>query len=150
MSEPRCRTFLALIPNIRHNNLKVLAKGLAPRLKRIQGIPPPDTENPPQEINVKKRAKLGVAKLTAATRARATRPVKKTGMMLKERIEMDEQSQEWTEGTGPGGELEGGWEEGPFLHDVVDIEAIAGCASSTFLRCVAKRYVKARSSFCTP
>lgn len=142
MSEPRCRTFPALIPNIRHNNLRVLAKGLAPRLKRIQGISQPDTEKEAREINVKNRAKIG---LTTAACARETRPARKTGMVMLERIKVGEQSQEWTEGTGPGRELEGGWEEGPFFR-VVDIEAIAGSASSAFRRCVAQRHIKAGSS----
>lgn len=148
MSEPRCRVFLALLPNIRHNRLRALARHLSQRVKRLQGIPPPE---PPAQP--KKRA------TAAATRARAreeaaaqmerdhallwqqgenTAAVVETAGEKKKREEDEEAARRRAE------VMDDGWREGPlfrFLGGGVDdddddmvLGLLAGCSISTFRR----------------
>lgn len=146
MSEARCRAFLALLGNIRHNSLVTLASGLSPRLKRLYGIAPPDPEKEAKDEAAREKARLGPVALAAAARARALR-------IASEKARKD---QEIKSGVGAEADVrpstgieddakreqerwrarlwECGWKEGAFFEDLGDIDALAGCLSSTLRR----------------
>lgn len=139
MSEPRCRVFLALLPNIRHNTLKALGEHLSQRVKRLQGIPPPDFS-----AGAPKRVTAGAA--ARARAAAAARQREGTGgppLMRWERdaamARMDEEKKEQAEAEEAARRakiLDDGWKEGPFLHGLGDdlVGVLAGCSVSTFRR----------------
>lgn len=121
MSEPRCRVFLALLPNIRHNCLKALGGHLSQRVKSLQGIPPPDFSSG------------GAPKKTGAAAARARHwqrgaPARKTEEERK--AEDDEEVRRRAR------VLDDGWKEGPFFGDLDRdfVGLLAGCSVSTFRR----------------
>eukprot|EP00903_Cladosiphon_okamuranus_P011517 g10844.t2 len=119
MSEPRCRVFLALLPNIRHNCLKALGAHLSQRVKRLQGIPPPDFSPLPR--------KKGAAADRARHWTRGASAVK---------TEEERKAEEDEEATRRARVLDDGWKGGPFFqglnHDFVGV--VAGCSASTFRR----------------
>ncbi|CAN0200791.1 unnamed protein product, partial [Ectocarpus sp. 12 AP-2014] len=139
MSEPRCRVFLALLPNIRHNTLKALGEHLSQRVKHLQGIPLPDFS-----AGAPKRVTAGAA--ARARAAAAARQREGTGgppLMRWERdaamARMDEERKEQAEAEEAARRakiLDDGWKGGPFLdglgNDIVGV--LAGCSASTFRR----------------
>lgn len=142
MSEARCRAFLALVPNIRHNSLKALAKGLAPRVKRLQGVPPPDPAKEAKKEAAREKARLGPAGYAAAAAARARRDAREReaakqggrgqaqgGTDSKTREEKKENDMERQRRE----ILDAGWREGNFF-DGLDVEILAGCSIATFRR----------------
>eukprot|EP00752_Nemacystus_decipiens_P009815 g8759.t1 len=119
MSEPRCRVFLALLPNIRHNCLRSLGDRLSQRVKRLQGIPPPDFSGGAPK------------KGAAAARARySQRGAKAMKTDEQRRAEEDEEAKRRAR------LLDDGWKEGPFFQDFDDdfVGLLAGCSVSTFRR----------------
>lgn len=146
MSEPRCRAFLALLPNIRHNNLRNLARNLTPRVKRLQGVPPPDPAKEAKEEAARERAKLGQVGVAAAARARARalraaqerqeteggRGGDSEGMRVGSAAAREQDRRKQDEETRRRA-LEKGWMEGDFFGEV-DIEMLAGCSTATLQR----------------
>ncbi|CAB1118437.1 unnamed protein product [Ectocarpus sp. CCAP 1310/34] len=139
MSEPRCRVFLALLPNIRHNTLKALGEHLSQRVKRLQGIPPPDFS----AVAPKRVTAGAAARARAAAAARQREGTGGPPLMRWERdaamARMDEERKEQAEAEEAARRakiLDDGWKGGPFLdglgNDIVGV--LAGCAASTFRR----------------
>lgn len=108
--------FLALLPNIRHNCLKTLGEHLSRRVKRLQGIPPPD-------LSVGAPRKGGQAR-----RWQRGAPALKT--------EEERQAEEDEEARRRARVLDDGWTEGPLFQNVDDdaVGVLAGCSASTFRR----------------
>lgn len=154
MSEPRCRAFLALLPNIRHNNLKALARNLSPRVKRLQGLPPPDPAKEAREEAARERARLGPAGLAAAARARARARDLRAAQDKQERErerggdsaglrvgsgatakEMKDEEMEKEKKEKRRRALENGWMEGDFFSEL-DLDVLVGCSTATLQRCL--------------
>lgn len=139
MSEARCRVFLALLPNIRHNALKALGEHLSQRVKRLQGIPPPDFS-----ADAPKRGTTGAA--ARARAAAAARQREGTGgqpLMRWQRdaamAMMDEEKKEQAEAEEAARRvkiLDDGWKGGNLLDGLGDdlVGVLAGCSVSTFRR----------------
>ena len=130
MSEPRCRTFLALLPNIRHNRLKALGEHLSRCVKRLQGVPPPDlSAAPPKRGGVAAARARAAAKREARERQAQQRQMGAAATAGKTEEEEEEDRRRARI-------LDGGWKEGPFFQDLGDdvVGVLAGCAVSTFRR----------------
>lgn len=127
MSEPRCRVFLALLPNIRHNCLKALGGHLSRCVKRLQGTPLPDVGAKPPP---KKGAAAARARALAIGQRGADQAVDKVAKAEKERKEREDEEARLRAKV-----VENGWKEGPFFQDIDGLVGVlAGCPVSTFRR----------------
>ncbi|CAM9108325.1 unnamed protein product, partial [Hapterophycus canaliculatus] len=144
MSEPRCRAFLALLPNFRHNRLRALARHLSQRVRRLQGIPPPQ---PPAQPT--KRATAAAARAREAAAAQIERDQalswQQGGNTTPVETEREKKKKaEDAEATRRRAEvMNDGWREGPLFQNLGDgvddcdgmvLGLLAGCSFSTFQR----------------
>ncbi|CAM9221094.1 unnamed protein product, partial [Scytosiphon promiscuus] len=147
MSEPRCRVFLALLPNIRHNRLRVLARHLSQRVKRLQGIPPPQPAAQPTK-------RVTAAAARARAREEAAAQLERSQALLWQDLGNGTAAETEGEKRGKAEEAEAnrrraevmndGWREGPLFqnlgggvddeNDVMVLGLLAGCSTSTFQR----------------
>lgn len=126
MSEPRCRVFLALLPNIRHNCLKALGEHLSQCVKRLQGIPPPEFA-----VKSPKRGAAAARARALAIGQRAGSQALQTGATAEEKIKENEDEEARRRARA----LDNGWKEGPFFEDLDGVVGVlAGCPVSTFRR----------------
>lgn len=147
MSEPRCRVFLALLPNIRHNRLRALARHLSQRVKRLQGIPPPQLAAPPT-----KRATTAAAARARAREKEAAEMERSQALLWQDLghatvVETEGEKRKKAEEAEAARRREevmnDGWREGPLFQnlgggvdddDGVVLGLLAGCSVSTFQR----------------